>query len=526
MIKAQLGPVRANSLTVRRSAPLLLTGLLVFGIGAAGHYYVPSLEPLAQGEVRSLVSAAAPVVERLSNLPPVQAATTAAQEVGEMASAAVSSKPEYYTREVELGSGQSFSDMLTDAAVAPENALAASGAMNKVYPHHKLKAGQEVSLSFMRSGEDETLTGVAFMPEPTKEITITRGDDGTYAAQLKTIPLERQRVAAKGTINGSLYAAGAKQGVPRSIMAAVIRAYSHAIDFQRDIHPGDKFEVLYDQPTARDGTPVGQGVVIYAALEVGGKVKPLYRVTFGDGTIDYFDAAGKSVRRALLRTPVDGARITSGYGMRFHPILGFSKMHKGVDFGAPPGTPILAAGSGTVVEAGFKGAYGRYVRIRHNGRLETAYAHMSRYARNMYQGARVNQGDVIGFVGSSGRTTGPHLHFEVHVDGTIVNPMSVNLPTGRVLDGQALTQFKQGQNRIRSEFSELLTKDATPQVRPVAAPAPLVPNSKPEQKAPQPAKPQIEAAAPTSPSLLTKINATGPAFPPAKQEACGTDKGC
>jgi murein DD-endopeptidase MepM/ murein hydrolase activator NlpD len=302
-------------------------------------------------------------------------------------------------------------------------------------------------------------------------------------------PIERERIAARGEIRSSLYAAGAREGVPRSVMAAMIRAYSHAIDFQRDLHPGDKFEVLYDQPTAHDGTPVGQGVIIYAAIQLGAKVLPLYRVTFGDGTVDYFDERGKSVKRALLRTPVDGARMTSGFGMRMHPLLGYSKMHQGVDFGAPTGTPIFAAGSGVVEESGWKGSYGKFVLLRHNGRLETAYAHMSRYARGVYPGARVNQGDVIGFVGTTGRSTGAHLHFEVRVDRHQINPLSVNMPTGRVLEGQALAQFKRGQTRIRQEFSTLLGKEDAPAAQAEEAP---LPQPLPAQKVSAPAQPAAD----------------------------------
>jgi len=265
-------------------------------------------------------------------------------------------------------------------------------------------------------------------------------------------------------------------------MAAMIRAYSHAIDFQRDVHPGDKFEVLYDQPTAHDGTPVGQGVIIYAAIEVAGKVKPLYRVTFGDGTVDYFDEKGASVKRALLRTPVDGARMTSGFGMRMHPLLGYSKMHQGVDFGAPTGTPIFAAGSGIVAESGFKGSYGRYIRLRHNSKVDTAYAHMSRFARGIYPGAHVNQGDVIGFVGTSGRSTGAHLHFEVLVAGHQVNPLSVNMPMGRVLEGQALGQFRQGQTKIKQEFLNLLAKDNGPVKADAGASSSSAPTASAEDK--------------------------------------------
>ena len=419
-----------------------------------GHYYMPSLS----GTAGAFLKAATPVVEEFTESEAVQAVATTAGEVQSMAASVVAPKPENVTRVVELGEGRTFARLLSDAAIQNEDALAASSALEDVFDHRKLKAGQEFTLSITRLGDQQTLNAVTFEPESTKEVTVTRQANGTFVAQMKNTPVERKRVASRGEIRGSLYAAGEREGVPRAIMASLIRAYSHEVDFQRDIHAGDHFEVLYDQPTARDGSAVGQGVIIYAALVIGGKTKPLYRVTFGDGAVDYFNERGQSIKKSLLRTPVEGARLTSGFGMRMHPLLGYSKMHKGTDFGAPTGTPIYAAGSGLIEMAQFNGAYGRYVRIRHNGRTQTAYAHMSRFAKGIAPGVRVNQGDVIGFVGTSGRSTGPHLHYEVLVDREQVNPMNVSMPVGRVLEGKTLAQFKQGQSRIKSEFESLLNK--------------------------------------------------------------------
>jgi murein DD-endopeptidase MepM/ murein hydrolase activator NlpD len=462
LVRVHLGSARASSLQTSRIAPLLFSGIVAFAIGVAGHAVFPSFVNLSTAR-SAIVATASPVVHQIADSTPVQAALTAAtevhQEVSQMA-AVVAPKPEIVTREVELAKGDSFAGMLTDADVSPEDALAATAALNKVFAHKKLKGGQEVTLAFSRLGDEESLIGVTFQPETTKEVSVTRDADGKFIGRVSAISLERQRFAVRATIRSSLYEAGDREGVPHAVMAALLRAYAHAVDFQRDIHPGDKFEVLYDQSTTKGGSPVGQGVIIYAALEIGGKVMPLYRVTFADGTVDYFDERGQSIRRALLRTPVDGAHVTSGFGMRMHPLLGYSKMHKGIDFGAAPGTPIFAAGAGVVEEAGFKGSYGRFILLRHNGRIQTAYAHMSRFARGLHQGAHVNQGDVIGFVGTSGRSTGPHLHYEVRVGRNQVSPLSVNLPTGRVLEGKLLSQFRVGQTRIKNEFAGLLTKDA------------------------------------------------------------------
>jgi len=450
---------------------------------------------------RAFIAATAPVVRELERSAPVQAAEQAAADMHAMAQAAIAPKPETIAREVEIPDSRDFTAMLTDSDIDPKDALAVSAALAKVYDPKKLKAGQEVTLSFTRTGPDEELKSLTFQPEITKEVTIAREADGSFQAKARLTPIERERVAARAEIRSSLYEAGAREGVPRTVMAALIRAYSNTVDFQRDIHPGDKFEVLYDQPTAHDGTPVGQGVIIYAAIEVAGKVKPLYRVTFGDGTVDYFDEHGQSLRRALLRTPVAAAHITSGFGMRMHPLLGYSKMHQGVDFGAPIGTPIFAAGSGVVEQAGWAGSYGKLVVLRHNGRIETAYAHMSRFARGVYPGAHVNQGDVIGFVGTTGRSTGAHLHFEVRVDRRPINPLSVNMPTGRVLEGQALMQFKQGENRIRAEFSSLLRDTTTTKAEGEEAP------SAQKTSAAEPAKPANGS--------LVKASADQSAAPPS-----------
>lgn len=432
-----------------------------------GHYYMPSLS----GTAGAFLQVAEPVVEEIAESEAVQAVTQTANQVQSMASSVVAPTPEQVTRVVELGEGRTFARLLMDAAIPNEQALQVSEVLNDIYDHRKLKAGQEVTLSITRLGNEQTLTSLTFEPESTKEVTITRQPTGAYLGEVKNIPLERQRFAARGEISGSLYTSGEKAGVPRAIMAALVRAYSHEVDFQRDLHSGDRFEVLYDQSTARNGTPVGQGVIIYAALVINGKTKPLYRVTFGDGAIDYFDERGQSVRRSLLRTPVEGARMTSGFGMRMHPLLGYSKMHQGVDFGASTGTPIYAAGAGVVEMAKFNGSYGRYVRIRHNGSTQTAYAHMSRFAKGIAPGTRVNQGDVIGFVGNSGRSTGPHLHYEVMVRGRQVSPLSVSMPVGRVLEGKTLAQFKQGQTKIQQEFQSLVDNKNKPQEQTQAVPA-------------------------------------------------------
>lgn len=466
MVHVRLGSLRAKTLQARRTSSLFLTCLLILGIGALGHSYVPTLaEPM-----EDLVQTASPMVQEIADSAPVRAFVRVADDVQEIVADVVEEEPKDISRIVELGKGRTFSRMLMDVGVPDAMAYAASRALGDVYDHRKLKAGKEFTLSIQRKGEEETLEKLVFQPESTKEIVITRLASGEYKAKLNAMPLERQRFAARGEIKSSLFAAGEREGVPLAVMASLIRAYSHEIDFQRDLRRGDKFEVLYDQPTAKDGTPVGQGIVVYAALIMGKKTRPLYRVTFKDGAVDYFDKKGRSIKRSLLRTPLENARVTSPFGRRRHPILGYSKMHKGVDFGARRGTPIFAAGSGVVKTAKYNGAYGRFILLRHNRRTETAYAHMKRFAKGIHPGARVSQGDIIGYVGSTGRSTGPHLHYEVRIDKKQVNPLKVSMPVGRSLKGKVLRQFKKGQTKIEKEFGTLLKKREQKQTKANDAP--------------------------------------------------------
>ena len=257
-------------------------------------------------------------------------------------------------------------------------------------------------------------------------------------------------------------------GLPIPLIMELIRVYSWDVDFQREIQRGDQFEVLYDRyvdgEAPRSANAVKVGNILYASLTLSGKELRLFRHRMADGRVDYFDPKGASVRKALLRTPIDGARLSSRYGKRRHPVLGYTKMHRGVDFAAPRGTPIMAAGNGVVEVAGRNGAYGKYVRIRHNGRYKTAYGHLTRYGRGVRKGKRVTQGQIIGYVGSTGRSTGPHLHYEVLAGKHRVNPLSIKLPTGTKLKGKQLVAFKSAMQDVavwRAEIplaSELASK--------------------------------------------------------------------
>jgi murein DD-endopeptidase MepM/ murein hydrolase activator NlpD len=343
-------------------------------------------------------------------------------------------------RTVSLDRGETLMELLLRAELPRDQAHAVVAALKPVHDPRRFQAGQSFVLRFDTG--DSRFVGLEFDPAADRSVSVSF-DNGRYQAAAVRHPLEKRLHLARGRIETSLYQAGSQAGLPAPVMHALInKLFNYEVDFQRDLQPGDEFEVLFEQYLTDSGVVARTGDIQFAALTLSGKRRELYR--FGDdgAPAEYFTGKGSSVRKALLKTPVDGARLTSGFGMRMHPVLGFSKMHRGVDFGAAPGTPIYAAGTGVVDEAGSKGAYGNYVRIRHSGDVSTAYAHMSRFGTGVRRGARVAQGDIIGYVGSTGRTTGPHLHYEVLLRDRQVNPGSVTLPAGRTLEGRSLKLFQ------------------------------------------------------------------------------------
>ncbi len=265
---------------------------------------------------------------------------------------------------------------------------------------------------------------------------------------------EPERVFLQGIIQTSLYQAADDAGMTPGEATTLTDIFRYLVDFERDLRVGDRFEVLFDKKENGD-----YGDIVYAMIENQGRQTALFRAENDAGEVEYFDMEGKTNRRALMRTPLAYARISSNYGMRRHPIDGYKKMHRGVDFRAPTGTPVVAAGNGVIDYVGRRGGYGKYVRIRHNRKYKTAYAHLSRFAPSMASGKRVKQGDVIGFVGSTGRSTGPHLHFEVLSHGKQVNPIEVgDFGPIRSLGGSDLARFKAGIARINLVLGELRDK--------------------------------------------------------------------
>ena len=350
---------------------------------------------------------------------------------------------------IQVQKGDTLMSVLADAGIKLDEAHAAIVALSDVFSPKQLMPGQPIKLTLAPSDQNDDggdgsaqpqlqLVSLSLQPSVAKNVELTRGLDGAFTAQSTEVPLHRQTTAVSGRIQSSLFEAGQSDGVPIEVMSEIIHAFSYDVDFQRDIQPGDAYEILYDRYEDADGNLAKTGNILYASLTLSGKKLALYRFTTADGRTDWFNARGDSVRKALLRTPIDGAKITSGFGMRMHPILGYSLMHKGVDFGAPIGTPIYAAGDGVIQTIGPVTGYGNYIRLKHTATYGTAYGHISRFAAGLRVGSHVHQGQVIAYVGMTGRATGPHLHFEVIKDGKQINPQSIKLPSGEKLQGKEL----------------------------------------------------------------------------------------
>lgn len=347
-------------------------------------------------------------------------------------------------RNLDVEPGDTLWQVLGRAGVEANDSAAALAAMREVFDPRALRAGQRIALTFVSDGPDEespTLIALALATDPRHQVRVSRGLDGGYTAYLRDLATGRSALVADGVIASSLYADAARAGIPDAVVAEMIRAFSWDVDFQRDLHPGDRFSVMFEQLKDRDGTTVGTGDLVYARLVLGGQPRILYRHVSADGEAGYFTPDGKSARKELLRTPVDGARLTSQFGMRRHPSLGYSRMHQGIDFAAPPGTPLFAAGDGRISFIGRNKGYGNYVRIEHSGNTATAYAHLLRFAPGLKQNGAVKQGQVIGQVGSTGLSTGAHLHYEFLVDGQQVNPMEARSITEVALDSDEMTRF-------------------------------------------------------------------------------------
>ena len=371
-------------------------------------------------------------------------------------------------RTLTVDSGDTLMGMLTQAGVPSPDAAAVVTALAPIYSPRNIRPGQVFQASFgppQVSGEQQAVSGgvtvsasnpfdgdgrastpvakllsLSFAPSVEHTITVKLNDDGEYDAEDVQKELEARYAHAGATIDSSLYLAAMQANIPASVVVEMIHMFSYDVDFQRDVRPGDKFEIFYNSFYTAEGVEAKGGDIVAATMILGGRVRTLYRYETADG-IEYFDASGRSAKNMLMKTPVDGARISSGFGMRFHPVLGYTRMHKGIDFAVPTGTPVMAAGAGTIEFAGVQHGYGNFVIVNHGNGYETAYAHLSRFGAGIRKGTRVHQGQVIAYSGMTGMATGPHLHYEIRINKVQVNPLTVKVAQGRRLAGRELRAF-------------------------------------------------------------------------------------
>ena len=315
-------------------------------------------------------------------------------------------------------------------------------------------SGRKLSLVYKKLNDNSnTVVNLIYPINNTSSIEI-RSIENDYLVKENILQLYKKEVVVRNVIKNNLYSSAIAVGVEPNIIVEFARIYGFEVDFQRDIRKGDWFEILYEKFEDDNNKVRDTGKIIYASMFVNGEEINLYN--FKDNKIEeYYNIKGKSITKSLMKTPINGARLSSSFGMRKHPILGYNKMHKGTDFAAPSGTPIMASGSGTVTRARWCGGGGNCVKIKHNSTYETIYAHMKTFAKGIKEGRKVKQGQIIGYVGSTGMSTGPHLHYEVLVNGKKVNSQKLKLPSGKILKGGAREKFELERIKIDLRLSSL-----------------------------------------------------------------------
>ena len=359
-------------------------------------------------------------------------------------------------RLLTLQSGDTLAGLLKRGGFSSREAANVIKLMQQRINVRRLQIGMTFAIAYHSDKESDALTpvGVHFKDKSNFDHYLIFDDALSWFAFRTVRPVQRYLVYASGIIENNIYNAVEDQDVPNSALDEFIRVLGFSVDFQREVRSGDEFELLYEREIDQlTGEDLNSGTLHYAGLRLSGDTMSFFRFENRDGIVGWYDRDGQSAVRTLMRTPIAGARMSSKYGMRRHPVTGYNAMHRGVDFAAPKGTPIIAAGSGVVQKSGWFGNYGRYVRIRHTGRYATAYAHMTRIADGVTAGARVRQGQIIGYVGSTGRSTGPHLHYEVLVNNKQVNPLTVKLPSGEGLESEELDDFANIVDSIEQEVA-------------------------------------------------------------------------
>ncbi len=316
-------------------------------------------------------------------------------------------------------------------------------------------SGRKLSLIYKKLEDGtNTVVNLLFPINNTSSIEVRKTQSDFYIKE-NILKLYRKEVVVKNNIKNNLYNAAVSSKIEPNIIVEFARIFGFEVDFQRDIRKNDWFEIYYEKFIDDNGKVRDTGKIIYASMYVNGEEINLYSFKYKNNDLEYYDIKGKSITKSLMKTPINGARLSSSFGMRKHPILGYNKMHRGTDFAAPSGTPIMASGSGTITRARWCGGGGNCVKIKHNSTYETIYAHMKSFAKGIKEGRKVKQGQIIGYVGSTGLSTGPHLHYEVIVNGKKVNSQKLKLPSGKILKGNERKEFELERIKIDLKLSEL-----------------------------------------------------------------------
>ena len=338
---------------------------------------------------------------------------------------------------------QTFSSILDNFDFDNKKKFAIINAINAIYDLRELKVNQKIIFLIDKNENVEKII---------IELNFNTNLEADLRSDIKIVKKELETFSEINSqeyvISNSLYADGINNNIPNQILIKLIQLFSFDLDFQRDIQKDTTVSISYEKIFVKNKSDYSLGDIEYAKITIKNNTLEYFKFLTDEGFIDYFNRQGKNVKKSILKTPIDGARISSSFGMRKHPISGFNKMHKGVDFAAPIGTPVYAGGNGVIEMVGVNGGYGKYIRIRHNNEYKTAYAHLSSYRKGISKGVRVNQGEVIGYVGSTGRSTGPHLHYEIIYQNKKVNPLKLKLPSGKILKGDELARFEKNYKMI------------------------------------------------------------------------------
>ena len=363
--------------------------------------------------------------------------------------------PRYKNINHKISSGETFDKILKNYLIPSEEILEIKKNLNSNYNLNNLKTNLDINFTIDQSNNKQ-ITSFLFPISRTKKIQLIRNlKTDLFEKKIIITNLVKKIIYKEGKILQSIYKTAIDLNVQPNIIIEYARIYGFQVDFQRDIRKNDNFKIMYEVFEDKDGKIFETGNILFADLTLSGVNNSLYYFN-KKGSEGHYNGSGKSVEKALMKTPINGARLSSSYGMRKHPIDGFNKMHKGTDFAAPTGTPIMASGSGVIIRARWCGGGGNCVKIKHNSTYETIYAHMKNFARGIKEGVRVKQGQIIGYVGSTGKSTGPHLHYEVVVNGKKINSQKLKLPSGKILKGNERKIFEVVKIKLNVLKSELI----------------------------------------------------------------------